>query len=149
MARSARQSKILEIISHYDIETQDELVRELARSGYVATQATVSRDIKELNLVKTQVGEKNKYVAITAIEGSVSEKLLSVFRDTVLSVTQAKNTVVVKTIAQSAQTVGGIIQQMRLSDALGVLSSGETVLIVAPDDVAAYQIADYLEGIRY
>ena len=103
MSRASRQSKILSIISSRDIETQDELVSELNYAGYNVTQATISRDIKELGLVKTlTANQKYKYVTKQKIDSSLSGKLLNIVRETVISVITANNLVVIKTLADSA-----------------------------------------------
>ncbi|MCM1043769.1 MAG: hypothetical protein NC350_06185 [Corallococcus sp.] len=149
MLRSARQSKILSIISQYDIETQEELVNELKRNGFAVTQATISRDIKELNLVKT-LGKDNryKYTAISVVDRKLSAKYLNVFRETVVSVTVANNMVVVKTIANSAAAVGSVIEQLKIPEILGVVAYGDTLLAVASDYRSAVAIAEELNKVQ-
>ena len=131
MSRTSRQSKILNIITTKDIETQDELVSELRLAGYDITQATISRDIKELGLIKTLTSENRyKYVTKQTIDAKLSGKLLNVVREAVISVVTAENMVVVKTISDSAPAVSGAIEQLALSEAVGVLADRHTVLIV-------------------
>ena len=131
MSRSARQSKILSIISSRDIETQDELVNELRSAGFDITQATISRDIKELGLIKTlTANNRYKYVTKQTIDAKVPDKLMNVVREAVVSVVTAANLVVVKTISDSAQAVSGAIEQMSISEAVGILADRNCVLIV-------------------
>lgn len=142
MSRSARQSKILDIISQYGIETQDDLAEALRSEGFDVTQATVSRDIKELGLLKTQdANGRYKYVTQQRVEVKLSGKLMTVLREAVISVVTAENLVVVKTIADSATAVSGAIEQLALDKVLGVLADRSTVLIVAPTPTDATKIS--------
>lgn len=131
MSRTTRQSAILGIISSKDIETQEELVSELRNQGYDITQATISRDIKELGLIKTLTSDNRyKYVTKQTMDVKLSGKLRNVVRETVISVVTAENLVVVKTIGDSASVVSGAIEQLALSEILGILSDKSTILIV-------------------
>lgn len=142
MSRSARQSKILDIISQRDVETQDELVNALRRDGFDVTQATVSRDIKELGLIKTQDASGHyKYVTQQRVEVKLSGKLMTVLREAVITVVTAENLVVVKTIADSAQAVSGAIEQLSIDNVLGILADKNTVLIISPNGRDAERIA--------
>ena len=131
MSRTSRQSQILSIITSKDIETQDELVTELRLAGFDVTQATISRDIKELGLIKTLTSDNRyKYVTKQTMDTKLSGKLLNVVREAVISVVTAENMVVVKTISDSAPAVSGAIEQLSLSEAVGLLADRHTVLIV-------------------
>ena len=131
MSRTSRQSQILSIITNKDIETQDELVSELRVAGFDVTQATISRDIKELGLIKTLTSANTyKYVTKQTIDTKMSNKLLNVVREAVISVVTAENMVVVKTISDSAPAVSGAIEQLSLNEAVGILADRHTVLIV-------------------
>ena len=131
MSRSSRQSKILDIIATRDIETQDELVFSLQKSGYNVTQATISRDIKELGLIKTLTSSgKYKYVTKQKIDSNLSGKLLNVVRETVISVVTANNLCVVKTMIDSSSAVSGAIEQLGLDEVVGIVADRNTVLIV-------------------
>ena len=148
MSRSARQSKILDIIFQRNVETQDELVEALRNDGFEVTQATVSRDIKELGLVKTQdANGRYRYSAKNMLEGVLSAKQMTVLREAVVSIVTAENRVVVKTIADSASVVSGAIQQLSLSNVLGVLADKNTVLIVSPTRGDANRIADRIHAL--
>ena len=142
MSRSARQSKILDIISQNSIETQDELVSALRESGFDVTQATISRDIKELGLLKTQdANGRYKYVTQQRMETKLSGKMLTVLREAVISVVTAENLIVIKTIADSAQAISGAIEQLALDKVLGVLADKSTVLIVTHSVTDAERVA--------
>ena len=141
MSRSSRQSKILSIISSRDIETQDELVNELRLAGFDITQATISRDIKELGLIKTLTADNRyKYVTKHTIQPKVPDKLMNVVKEAVVSVVVAENLVVVKTISDSAQAVSGAIEQMSIPEALGILADRNCVLIVCANSRDAEQV---------
>ncbi|MGN1066236.1 MAG: arginine repressor [Candidatus Fimimonas sp.] len=146
MSRSARQAKILEIISRHQIETQEELADALKNEGFEVTQATVSRDIKELGLLKTQnsAGRYN-YVTQRRVETVLSPKMLNVLRETIVSVVTAENLVVVKTIADSATAVSGALEQLSLQKALGMLADRSTVLIVSATHADAEKIAQKIK----
>jgi len=131
MSRAIRQSKILSIITQYDVETQEDLVRILRGEGFDVTQATVSRDIKELGLIKSLIdGNKYKYATKQTIDVKLSVKLLNVVREAVISIVTAENTVVVKTISDSASAVAGALEQLSMTEALGILAQKSTILIV-------------------
>lgn len=142
MSRETRQSAILGIISSKDIETQEELVFELRNQGFDITQATISRDIKELGIIKTLTpNNKYKYVTKQKIETKLSVKLLNVVRETVMSVVTAENLVVIRTIGDSASVVSCAIEQLALNEILGVISDKSTILIVC----AKAQDADFVQ----
>ena len=140
MSRSARQSKILEVILQRNIETQDELVEALRNSGFDVTQATISRDIKELGLVKTQDSNGRYRYSTQQKTEKLSGKLLTVLREAVISVTTAGNLVVVKTITNSAHAVSGAIEQLSLN-VLGILADNNTVLIILAKASDAEQVS--------
>ena len=130
MTRASRQSKIINIITSRDIETQDELVQELNYAGYNVTQATISRDIKELGLIKTLTSNgRYKYVTKQKADGSLSVKLLNILRETVISVVTANNLTVIKTIVNAGSTVSTAIEQLNLAEVVGVVSDRGTVQI--------------------
>ncbi len=148
MTRSSRQSKILNIISAHDIETQEELVFELRRAGFEVTQATISRDIKELGLLKTQgANGAYRYVTKQAIDKNVSGKLLNVLREAVVSVVTAENLIVVKTIGDSAASVSGTLDGYAMPEVVGVLADRSTVLLVCGSARDAEKAAEKIRGL--
>lgn len=132
--KSKRQSRILEIINANNIETQDELILELHRSGYEVTQATVSRDIKELGLVKVSTKDKSYKYSIpsphTTESMRVSAKYRNIIRETVISIDGAENLVVVKTYSGMAQAAAAAIDGMGWSDIVGSIAGDDTILVV-------------------
>ena len=149
MARSARQSKILEIISTNEIETQDELVSALKQSHFDITQATISRDIKELGLIKILSSEsgKYKYAVVENSNQSVSNKYISVFKEAVISVKEAQNLCVIKTIKGMASAICGIIDKLNLENILGAVCGDDTVMIILPCNSTALNTVNKLNNL--
>lgn len=128
----ARQAKILELISQKDIETQEELVDELKRQGMDITQATVSRDIKELKLIKVMTdGGRYKYSAITHGESELSEKLVYIFVQTVIHIDYVGNTIVLKTLSGSAAAAAEAIDSLGWDGIVGTLAGDNTIFLLA------------------
>jgi transcriptional regulator of arginine metabolism len=142
MARSVRQSKILELISTQEIETQDDLVNRLREANFDITQATISRDIKELGLIKILSAEsgKYKYALVNSEEQAVSNKYISIFREAVISIRTAQNLVVLKTIRGMANSICGLIDKLNLNSVLGAVAGDDTVMIILPSNEDAEQI---------
>ncbi|MBP5651486.1 MAG: arginine repressor [Clostridia bacterium] len=145
MARNNRQSKILEIISTNEVETQEELVASLKAAGYDVTQATISRDIKELGLIKIMSDSKKyKYATVSASVQPVSNKIMSIFKECVVSVKCAMNLVVVKVLKGTAAMVSDIVDGMSMSQVMGSTFGDDTVMVIASDVDDAYYIKDKL-----
>ena len=145
IARNSRQSKILEIISSKEIETQDELVASLKEANFDVTQATISRDIKELGLTKILTDSKKyKYAVVNSNVQALSNKCLNIFKECVISIKTAKNLVVVKAIKGTAGMVSTLIDQISLSQVLGCTYGDDTVLAITPDDDDAFFVKDKL-----
>ena len=135
MARSARQSKILELISAKEIETQDELVSQLKALDYDVTQATISRDIKELGLIKILSDSKNyKYAFVDSSTQQISDKFAGIFKESIISIKPARNLVVLKTLRGMASAISAFIDKMNLEYALGCVYGDDTVMVVCPAD---------------
>lgn len=133
MARSARQSKILELIAIKEIETQDELARELKDAGFDITQATISRDIKELGLTKilTSTG-KYKYAIVGGEDQCISNKNVLIFKEAIISVKTAMNLVVLKTIKGLASGVCSFIDKLNLNNLMGAVNGDDCVMLIFP-----------------
>lgn len=144
MARNTRQFKILELIADKSIETQEELAAELVAAGFNVTQATVSRDIKELGLVKINEHGRQRYVNEAAGSKHYSSNIANIYRNAVLSITSAQNLVVIKTVPGGASTVGMNIDRLESGDVLGCVAGDDTVLAVARTNEAAEEIANRL-----
>ena len=143
--KNARQTAILSIIEQNDIETQEELAGKLRDMGIVVTQATVSRDIKELRLLKVLSGSGGyKYATADKAEHGLSERFVRMFKDSVLSVSSAGNIVVLKTLSGSANVAGEAIDSMRLPEILGTMAGDNTILaIVHSEAEAARTVASF------
>lgn len=129
--RYSRQNKILEIISSNEVETQDRLQELLKEAGYNVTQATISRDIKELQLVKglSKTG-KYKYVSSNYQERPISDRFIKIFRETTLSWAVAENLIVVKTLSGCGNAAAEAIDCLELNHIVGTISGDNTMLIV-------------------
>ena len=135
-----RQAKILDLIDRFEIETQEELTDHLRALGYTTTQATVSRDIKELRLIKTLSAETGKYkyaAAATGAADSFTTRLRNIFRECVTSIDAAQNMVVIKTLPGLGQAAAMAIDAMRADDVVGTLGGDDTVFVVMRDSDSA------------
>ena len=138
--KNARQTAILSIIEQNDIETQEELAGKLRDMGIVVTQATVSRDIKELRLLKVLSGSGGyKYATADKAEHGLSERFVRMFKDSVLSVSSAGNIVVLKTLSGSANVAGEAIDSMRLPEILGTMAGDNTVFAGVQNEAEAVE----------
>ncbi len=148
MARNTRQSKILEIISTNEVETQEELVTALKNAHFDVTQATISRDIKELGLIKIMSDSKKyKYATVSSSVQGVSNKSMNIFKECVISVKSAINLVVVKVIAGTAGLVSSLIDQLSIAQVMGCTYGDDTVMVVACDAEDALYIKDKLASL--
>lgn len=128
--KSGRHAKILELIKKYNVETQEELTELLEREGYPVTQATVSRDIRQLRLTKVpREGGGQKYVAFAEDDGKMQEKYIRVFREGVVSLDMAQNILVVKTGIGMAMAVATALDHMDGCDEIvGSIAGDDTVM---------------------
>lgn len=154
MARANRQLKILDIISKHDIDTQEELVDYLRSEGFNVTQATVSRDIKDMGIIKTLSadGRHYKYAAQQAKETSAADKYLNMFKNTVISIKSSGNLIVLRTEIGSAGPAAELIDKLSYDEVLGVVA-GDNTIFVAVDgiehvDTIRRRLEDLLEANR-
>lgn len=125
----SRQSKILELINKYDVETQEELAEWLMKEGYNVTQATVSRDIRELKLTKVAMdGGRQKYIAIQKSEPGMSEKYSRVLRDGFVSMDMAQNILVIKTVSGMAMAVAAALDALQMNSIVGCIAGDDTIM---------------------
>lgn len=125
-----RQSKIIELINKYDIETQDELSDLLTKAGYNVTQATISRDIRELRLTKISENGKQKYIVLNQLESDLSLKYIRVLKDGFLSMDMAQNIVVIKTVSGMAMAVAAAIDGIHIPSVVGCIAGDDTIMCV-------------------
>jgi len=137
--KTQRQAKIMEIISTNNIETQEQLLEALQNSGYQSTQATISRDIKELRIVKelTSMGSYRYTAAAAERAGTFSTRLNTIFRECVTHFDYAQNMVVIKTMPGLASAACSAIDAMNMSVVLGTLAGDDTAFLVMRDSAAA------------
>lgn len=129
--RLSRQNKILEIIKTNEVETQDQLLNLLREAGYNVTQATVSRDIRELQLIKGQTkGGKYKYIAGNYDNIPISERFIKIFKETTLSYATAENLIVVKTLPGCSGAAGEAIDCLSLDHIVGSVAGDNTLLVI-------------------
>ncbi|HKM39718.1 MAG TPA: arginine repressor [bacterium] len=127
-----RQMKIMELIANRSIQTQEELANLLSQSGFDVTQATVSRDVKELRLIKAPLGE-NKYgyaLPPDLPRGGIDPRLKRIFRESVINMDYSENLIVIKTLPGSAQGVAYAIDNMDWEEILGSLAGDDTILVI-------------------
>lgn len=143
--KNIRQSAILSIIEHQDIETQEELAQALRARGFAVTQATVSRDIKELRLLKVTTGHGTyKYATADRAEHSLSDRFVRIFVSSVISIAYAQNIIVIKTIAGSANAAAEAVDSMHWPEILGTMAGDNTILCVVHNEDEALEVIDKL-----
>ena len=126
--KTNRQSKIIEIIQKNEVETQDELSALLEKDGFRVTQATVSRDIRELKLTKIPTaGGRQKYAVITDAPENLSKKYERVLREGFLSMDMAQNILVIKTVSGMASAVCAAIDAMKMREIVGSIAGDDTI----------------------
>jgi transcriptional regulator of arginine metabolism len=127
--KTERQNKILDLIVKKEIGTQEELLDELNKAGYHVTQATVSRDIREMNLTKVALSDgKLRYVAYRKTEEDLSEKYHRIFRDAFLSMDTAMNILVIRTVSGMAMAVAAALDDMEFPEVVGSIAGDDTVM---------------------
>lgn len=137
--KNQRQSKIMEIISNRNVETQEQLLQELQNAGFRSTQATISRDIKELRIVKelTSFGTYRYTASTSEVGGTFSSKLNTIFRECITNFDYAQNIIVVRTLPGLASAAASAVDAMNLSVVVGSIAGDDTVFIVMRDNNAA------------
>ena len=137
--KTQRQAKIVEIISTTNVETQEQLLALLQEAGFTSTQATISRDIKELRIVKelTSFGGYRYTTAAKEVTGSFSSRLNTIFRECVTGFDYAQNIIVIHTLPGLANAAASALDGMKLSVILGTLAGDDTVMVIMRDTNSA------------
>lgn len=145
--KNNRQSMILDIIAKEHIETQEQLLEQLRKRGVASTQATISRDIKQLHLVKEPTGQGRYRYAVSVQKAKLNfaDKLRTIFRESVVSVEAAQNIVVLKTIEGMAQGAAFALDNMGDTDIVGTLAGDDTIFLVFHDTI---QALDFCEQVK-
>lgn len=124
-----RQTKIIELITKNDVETQEELAELLNAAGYNVTQATISRDIRELKLTKVSSEKgKQKYIVLQKQEAGLSEKFVRVLRDGFVSMDRAQNIMVIKTVSGMAMAVAAALDALHINGIVGCIAGDDTIM---------------------
>ena len=146
--KSMRHNLILEIIESKDIETQEELADELKRRNIKVTQATVSRDIKELRLVKALAdGGKYKYATVERAEKGMSDRFIRILSESVMSIEVAGNLMVIKTISASASAASEAIDSMKWPEVLGTIAGDNTILVIARSEAVVESLRQRFDAL--
>ncbi len=133
--RVSIQNKILELIRLYEVETQEQLLALLSQAGYKVTQATVSRDIRELQLVKGQAKDgKYRYLSGNYDNRPISERFVRIFRESTLSYQSAQNLIIVKTLSGCSGAAGEAIDCLSLEHIVGSISGDNNLLLIIDKD---------------
>jgi len=124
-----RHVKIVELVNTYNIETQEELTELLKQEGFQVTQATVSRDIRDLKLTKVPTDDGNqKYVVLKATENALKDKYMRIMKDGFVSMDMAMNILVIKTVSGMAMAVGAAIDEMQWHEVVGCIAGDDTIM---------------------
>ena len=139
----SRHAKILEIIENHEIETQDELAEKLREAGMDVTQATISRDIKELRLVKVLTPNgRYRYSAMNSDSASMNDRLLVIIKEAFVSCDYANNILVIKTLPGMAQAVAATIDSLGWNDIVGTIAGDDTMLVICRAEKIAEDLMD-------
>lgn len=132
--RYARQNKILDIINTHEVETQDKLVSLLKKSGFKVTQATISRDIKELQLIKT-LSSTGKYIYTVgkSMDQPISDRFVKIFKETIQTVAASGNIIIVKTLSGCASAAAEAIDSLNFPNVIGSIAGDNTLMLVIND----------------
>lgn len=148
--KNSRHEAILNLINGTDIETQDELCRRLNEAGFKVTQATVSRDIKQLNLLKKKgPSGKNRYTVQTIPSMEPNDKLVRVLRDSIVSMDEAGNLLVIKTVSGMAMAAAAALDSLNIKEIVGSIAGDDTIMCAIKDVKQVKFVRDTIGGICY
>lgn len=143
-----RRQKILEIIKKHPVETQEELTSYLQEEGITTTQATISRDIRDLKLTKVPTADgKQRYSVIENASPELNKKYIRVLREGFLNVDQAQNIIVIKTVAGMAMAVAASIDAMHWNEVVGCIAGDDTVMCAIRSSKDALEVIDKINEI--
>ena len=148
MTKKARLNAILELIKEFEISTQEELTEKLNQKGFGVSQATVSRDINELDLIKVDgTNKKSVYRKADNVNTEIPQKIKDLFKQITISIVSANNLIVVKTLNGNGSSAGMAIDHMHIPQILGTIAGDDTLLIVAKNNSDAEIIVKILRSI--
>lgn len=144
--RISRQNKILELIENQEIETQEKLVTLLHEHGYDVTQATISRDIKELQLIKALGSSGNYKYAVSKTEGGpVPDRLTDIYRSTVRAINKSGNIIILKCLSGCANAAGEALDSMGMEHVIGSVAGDNTLMLVTDDPANSDEVVEFLQ----
>ena len=145
--KKTRHGKIIEIIEKNDVETQEELAGKLRESGFQVTQATVSRDIRELKLSKVPTGSgSQKYVVLKQDDSHMGDKYIRVLRDGFTSMDTAQNILVIRTVSGMAMAVAAALDALKFSEIVGCIAGDDTIFAAVHSAEEADALIDKIHG---
>ena len=145
--KTKRQRKIIELITNYDIETQEELAAKLVENGFNVTQATISRDIRELNLTKIATkGGKQKYAVQSSSDIVSNSKYMRVLNDGIITMDTAGNILVVQTVSGMAMAVAAALDAMQIKEILGCIAGDDTIMCVVKHAEETDRVKEHIES---
>ncbi len=149
--KSNRQNKILEIIEKYDLETQEELLDKLQSAGYKVTQATISRDIREMKLTKVSLSDgRHKYVSLKQVhDENLNDKYYRVLKEGYVSMDQAMNILVIKTVSGMAMAVAAALDHMKWDEIVGCIAGDDTVMCAVRSVEQTKQLMEKIERVLH
>ena len=131
MIKKSRHEAIINLINSVDVSTQEELTEKLNEQGFNVSQATISRDIKDLNLIKIEgANKKTKYVKMDLVQNKLSSQRISLFKQITLSIESANNLIVLKTLSGNASAAGMAVDEINFPQVLGTVAGDDTLLII-------------------
>ncbi|MDE7082755.1 MAG: arginine repressor [Clostridia bacterium] len=146
MQRNLRQQKILEIIATKEIDTQEELCEELNKANFNVTQATISRDVKDLKLYKVAgIQKKYKYASFDSYVDSVTNRMTNLFKGCVIGMKSANNLILVKTMRGNGSTVGVFVDSLNIDAIIGSIAGDDTLLIVVDSNDHTQTVVEMLK----
>lgn len=146
--KKIRQGKILELIQNHDVDTQEALAEMLKEMGIKATQATISRDIRELKLTKVAVpGGGQKYAVLKREEGLLDDRFIRVLRDGFVTMEAAQNLLVLKTVSGMAMAVAAALDSVNLPEIVGCIAGDDTIFVAARTNEGALELEEKLKGL--
>jgi len=144
--KTARQRKLIELIENNDIYTQEDLAKMLNDSGFDVTQATISRDLRDLNITKTsENGGQQKYVTVKEKKSQFNDKLLKVMKAGYISMDYAENIIVIKTSSGMAMAVAASVDALSWSEIVGVVAGDDTILCVIRHKEKVFEVMERLK----
>ena len=143
-----RHAKIVELVNKHNIETQEELAERLNQEGYKVTQATVSRDIRDLKLTKVQTENgRQKYTVLQAEQSGLAEKYIRILNDGYISMDMAQNILVIKTVSGMAMAVAAALDAMKWHEIVGCIAGDDTIFVAARTVEEAQILMDKIHGL--